>query len=392
MSMELPVYNCKIDEDINDETGIVAISFVDCPANEVDFVALREENEIHLNKNVQKQILTGVVLKPEQLIYRNSSQMGECYIKFSSHDIEKISQKMMRTGVALHNTTHQHQIPLKGNYLTELWIVENPENDKSNALGFKNLPKGTLMCSYKVEDKDYWNNEVMTGHVKGFSLEGLFAQELNFSKHNNKINNDMSKTNKKKESLIKKIGRLLLDIDAVESEDTTGSGEQALKFDLEDGNIAVVSEDGFATVNEETMSAGKHKLADGNLLVIGEGGKYLGTESPSDEANNSNEAAAAEALKKQKKEVKMEGEGEPTTSELQAKIAEMQQLIDDLQAQLDAAQGALETTKEEITELKKVTPSSNPVTQKLSKEQYESLSHSERMALALNQSMQNKKK
>ncbi len=80
---------------------------------------------------------------------------------------------MMKTGLPLHSTTHQHNQNLSGNYLIELWIVENPQNDKSNELGFKNLPKGSLMASYKITDENYWNNEVMTGNVKGFSLEGF---------------------------------------------------------------------------------------------------------------------------------------------------------------------------------------------------------------------------
>ncbi len=163
--MNIPVYNCLIDENIDDATGIYAISFVDCPANEVDFVKLRRQQTEYLNRDAQRQILTGVVLKPEQLIYRNTPQMGEYYIKFSAEQIRKIAQKMMRTGVALHNTTHQHAEPLAGNYMIELWIVEDPERDKSHALGFTDLPQGTLMCSYKIEDRNYWDEQVMAGHV-----------------------------------------------------------------------------------------------------------------------------------------------------------------------------------------------------------------------------------
>ena len=168
--MNIPIYNCIVEDGVNDITGIYAISFVDSPANEVDFIALKQEAKtpVYLNKNDQKQILTGVVLKPEQLIYRFSEQLGEYYIKFSAEQIERIAQKMMKTGLALQHTTHQHEKPLKGNYLTELWIVENPELDKSKALGFQDLPKGTLMCSYKIEDSEYWKNEVMTGHVRRF--------------------------------------------------------------------------------------------------------------------------------------------------------------------------------------------------------------------------------
>lgn len=129
--MNIPVYNCLINENIDDESGIYAMSFVDAPANEVDFVALsKQPRREYLSTDTKKQILTGVVLRPNQLIYRNDAHLGEYYIRFSADQIEKIAHKMMRTGIALHNTTHQHQAPLKGNYMTELWIVENPEKDK----------------------------------------------------------------------------------------------------------------------------------------------------------------------------------------------------------------------------------------------------------------------
>lgn len=65
------VYNCIIDE-VDDTTGIYAISFVDMPANEVDFVALRKQSpqNTQLSRDNQKQVLTGAILKPDQLIYR----------------------------------------------------------------------------------------------------------------------------------------------------------------------------------------------------------------------------------------------------------------------------------------------------------------------------------
>ena len=153
--MKLPVFDCLINENLEDESGIYAISFVDIPANEVDFVTLsaQKAKQELLCRDPKKQILTGVVLRPEQLIYRNDKNLGEYYIRFGAEEIEKIARKMMKSGVALHNTTHQHQQNLKGNYLTELWIVEDPEKDKSLALGFEPQTKGTLMCSYKIEDK-----------------------------------------------------------------------------------------------------------------------------------------------------------------------------------------------------------------------------------------------
>jgi len=172
MKKKIPIFEAKIGG--VDDTGIYAISFVDYPANESNFVALARARTVKLQLNAKKQILTGVVLIPDQLIYRNDEEMGEYYLKFTASDIEKIANKMMRTGLALNNTTHQHDAQLKGNYLTELWTVTDPQRDKAVALGLGELPAGTLLASYKITDPTYWRDEVQSGNVKGFSLEGLF--------------------------------------------------------------------------------------------------------------------------------------------------------------------------------------------------------------------------
>lgn len=390
--MNLPIYNCIIDDNEDDVTGICAISFVDCPANEVDFVALQKNSEhILLNRDTKKRILTGVVLKPEQLIYRHSEELGDYYIKFSAEQIEKIAQKMMRTGVALHNTTHQHQTPLSGNYLTELWIVADPRTDKSKALGFEDLPKGTLMCSYKVENERYWNTEVMTGHVKGFSLEGFFNQQPDISKIKNQMNVNMNKK-RPKQTLLGRIARMLLDIEAVEKADVTASGTPYVVFVLADGKEAYVDEDGFATLDGEQMPAGEHQLANGNLLVIDEQGQFTETREASEDKTKPEETKAPQTLKRSKARHKL-ATFEPKTAEaLKAKIAEMQQTIDQLTKTLEDAQSMLKSTKGQVEEMRKKTPSAHPAVQlSHTTKNAGDMTTAERMAAALNQTINRKK-
>jgi len=387
--MNYPIYNCLI-EDEDDVTGINAISFVDCPANEVDFVMLEsQQQEIRLNRDAQKQILTGVVLMPEQLIYRRNDKLGDHYIKFSAQEIEKIAQKMMRTGIALHNTTHQHQTPLSGNYLTELWIVEDPQNDKSRALGFENLSKGTLMCSYKVEDKAYWDNEVMAGHVKGFSLEGFFNQQPYKVNIKNKKNVNMNKK-RPKQSFLSRLTRMLLDIEAVSKADTTASGTPYVVFVLADGNEAYVDEDGFATLDGEQMPAGEHKLANGNLLIVDDQGQFVETHEPSQDKTEPVEEKAPQTLKHRGQKL---SEFDPKTAEaLKAKIAEMQETINALTTSLEDAQKLLEDTKGQVEEMRRKTPSAHPATHLSGTTKVlGEMTTAERMAAALNQSINRRK-
>ncbi|MDR2954504.1 MAG: XkdF-like putative serine protease domain-containing protein [Prevotella sp.] len=393
--MKIPVYNCIIDEYEDDGSGVYAISFVDSPATQVDFIALGKEKEVLLSKNATKQILTGVVLKPEQLIYRNSPEIGDFYIKFPAQEIEKIAHKMMRTGVALTSTTHQHQLPLNGNYLTELWIVEDPACDKSKALGFNELPKGTLMCSYKIEDENYWKNEVMTGNVKGFSLEGFFNQEIALAKMTkNPTNKNANMTNKKKKSstLLGRLKNLLLDIEAVTKADATTSGTPYVIFVLADGKEVFVDEDGFATMDGEQAAAGEHKLANGNLLVIDEQGQFVETREASEDKTKPEDAKAPETLARKKANRQLAGFDPKTTEAVKAKIAEMQLTIDELTQALNEAQSLLEDTKGQVEEMRRKTPSTRPAVQMANSHKDTSeMTTAERMAMALNQTINRRK-
>lgn len=358
--MKLPIYDCIIDDNPDDISGIYAMSFVEDPANEINFVALaKQQQKVYLNKDTQKQILTGVVLRPEQLIYRSDARLGEYYIKFSASQIEKIAQKMMRTGIALQSTTHQHQASLKGNYLTELWIVEDPANDKANALGFSNLPKGTLMCSYKIEDTNYWQTEVMGGKVKGFSLEGIFEQEkITMSKSNNK-----NKMKRKKLGYLQKKGLLALGLskiqldalEQVESGDATNSGNTVVIFTLENGQDAIVDIDGFVTLDGEQMPAGEHLLANGNVLVVDENGNFVETKATADSAAANSKTTAPQTLTKHRNmKYKLDDTTSQTEDDLKAEIEELKAQIEKLEAELEKA-------KSETTRLRRVTPSAQSI-------------------------------
>lgn len=397
MNRNLPIYKCEIDESLNDDTGIFAISFVDFPAVEVDFVALskqKKETKLHLNQD--KQILTGVVLIPDQMIYRyNQATQEEYYITHSAESIEKISHKMMRNSIVLHNTTHQHEDQLAGNYLTEMWIIQDPSNNKSNTLGFKDLPKGTLMCSYKITDNDYWNNEVKTGNVKGFSLEGYFYQEKlsktnknqlsidkRFRNNKRKNTNKMNKNKNKNTNLLSKIGRFFLDIEDVEIADATDSGENFRIFTLADGSEVYVAEDGYCTINDEQAPAGEHLLSDDSIIVIDADGMLVET---TDEPTIEEPATP---------EVELESD-EAFTVDINGTSYEVDEAVatyvGDLLAKIADLEGTVADDAIELKKLRKVTPSARPanVKQNTQKVSYQKMTRDEKLAFQLSQ-FQNK--
>lgn len=396
--MNIPVYNCLIDENTEDQSGIYAISFVDVPANEIDFVTLAKQPKLErLNRDSKKQILTGVVLRPDQLIYRNDPR-GEYYIRFSAEEIEKIAQKMMRTGIALQNTTHQHQNPLEGNFLTELWIVENPQHDKSQALGFADLPKGTLMCSYKIADKHYWDTQVMTGNVRGFSLEGFFFQEISNNKTiksitNQKQNEKMNQRNKKMGTLLSRISQFFLNIQAVEKADSTSSGTAYVLFTLADGKEVYIDADGFATLDDEQLSAGDHPLADGNILVVDDQGQFIETKEAATTTSNPSQTTAPEILKRVNRhqledQIVPQPEDEESTDGESTEI--LKQKIADLEAKLAELANLAKEANTEVQKLRSQTPSSMPATAMAACRRMSEMKRYEQMAQALSMTIRNR--
>jgi hypothetical protein len=58
-------------------------------------------------------------------------------------------------------------------------LITEVKNDKSMNYGF-NFPKGTWVISMKVNNDEIWN-KVKLGEVKGFSIEGYFADKYEMS-------------------------------------------------------------------------------------------------------------------------------------------------------------------------------------------------------------------
>ena len=164
-----------LDED-QEMAGIEAISIVESPAIEADFVALKADEIKLAEVDKEKKILMGALLIPNKPIFRNSDDQDDYYIYFSKDTVEKASQLYLKNGNQ-NNTTLEHQHSLSGLTLVESWLVVDEKFDKSRKYGM-NVPIGTWMGSVKVNNDDVWNDYVKTGKVKGFSIEGYFADKM----------------------------------------------------------------------------------------------------------------------------------------------------------------------------------------------------------------------
>ena len=158
--------------------GIDAISLVDRPAIELDFIALKEQRvqfaEVDADKKISDRTSTcarqahfpqergGRVLR--LLLEEHGTQGAELYLKHGNQ--------------AKHTLEHEHQI--HGLTVVESWIVENKEQDKSHLYDL-DVPVGTWMVAVKVDNEAIWQEWVKEGKVKGFSIEGYFTQAVKMS-------------------------------------------------------------------------------------------------------------------------------------------------------------------------------------------------------------------
>jgi hypothetical protein len=169
----MKLYELQI-EDAEDE--VFAISFVESPAIEMDWIAFGKEETLFAAVDNEQRMLIGPILIPDKKILRIDGE-GQPYNVFLSKDtVKKVAQNYLMKRYN-DKATLEHDTPINGKvHLVESWIKEG-KLDKSNVYGL-NVPEGAWMGMFKVADEKIWKDYVKTGKVKGFSIEGLFSHNL----------------------------------------------------------------------------------------------------------------------------------------------------------------------------------------------------------------------
>ena len=246
--------------------GVFAISLVNAPATGEHYIAMAKQEKIVKFAKVdeEQRILMGLVLQPDQLIYRVDEDGNEFEMFFSAETIKDFSQNFFQSGFQL-NSKLEHDEPIEGVTFVESWLVENPKVDKSAAFGLE-YPKGSWLVSMKVDNDDIWNNYIKTGELKGFSIDGMVElEEVNF-----KSNIQMSKSNKNILALLKQI------VSGAEQEvevtlGSVKSGELDIQFDgetLEVGTAVFLIADDEEKVQ---LADGTYKIDDAGEIVVKDG-------------------------------------------------------------------------------------------------------------------------
>ena len=246
--------------------GVFAISLVNAPATGEHYIAMAKQDKIVKFAKVdeEQRILMGLVLQPDQLIYRVDENGDEFEMFFSAETIKDFSQNFFQSGFQL-NSKLEHDETIENVTFVESWLVADPKKDKSAAYGLS-YPVGSWLVSMKVDNDDIWNNYIKTGELKGFSIDGMVElEEVNF-----KSNIQMSKSNKNILALLKQI------ISGAEQEvevtlGSVKSGELDIQFDgetLEVGTAVFLIADESEKVQ---LADGTYKIDDAGEIVVKDG-------------------------------------------------------------------------------------------------------------------------
>ena len=161
---ELKTIELIIDES-NDKYEVDAISLVESPAIEEDFIALSKEEIRFKAIDEDKRILVGLALVPDK------NEQGLYNIIMSRETVKKAAHLYLKR-LKLNNATLEHESDVSGVSVVESWMVEDIAMDKLNLYGVKPI-EGAWAVIMKVDNEDVWN-DVKLGKYLGFSIEGVF--------------------------------------------------------------------------------------------------------------------------------------------------------------------------------------------------------------------------
>jgi hypothetical protein len=160
--------------------GVFAVSLVEEPAIEEDFVALSTDRIELKVADEERKVVVGLALVPEKKIYR--FMKGKEFNIFFSKDTISKAQELYMKKLNLNNVTAEHEEKVTGASVIESWIVEDSKNDKTNLYNLK-ATEGSWAIMMKIDNEELWS-KVKSGEFKGFSIEGIFGgfEQLEASK------------------------------------------------------------------------------------------------------------------------------------------------------------------------------------------------------------------
>ena len=181
---QLPHYLLTLDE--TGDLGIQETSFVEYPATGLGFLAFEEEKVEHKFARIDEQkyqrLVSGVLMMPKTKYLRQTKEGNFYTVEFSAETLKQALVKYLKEDKAGVVKVEHKGRPLDGFAAVEHWIIED-NTTKSPVLGYTladlgynpdEIPAGTIMKTTYVADEQFWNDQILSGKVSGYSLGGFF--------------------------------------------------------------------------------------------------------------------------------------------------------------------------------------------------------------------------
>ena len=187
--MRLPVYRLIIDHETE---GMDFMGLVDTPAHGKKWATMAKAPKAIPVKQVfdgEKQVVTGVAIATDLMIYRRDSDGYEYNVYLTKADVFEIMKMFAKKGYHNNvNLMHDQNQKVKDAYLLESYFIWDNKKNIPEAFAGQNLQPGSLIFSYWIEGKKSW--EFVKNNGTGFSLEGWFKElPVKFVNNKPKINN-----------------------------------------------------------------------------------------------------------------------------------------------------------------------------------------------------------
>lgn len=176
------IYYVTLDE--NEEFGLKAVSLVDDPAIETNFLCFEnEKSETIMFSKPEEHIITGVALRADMPVYRRKPDGTPFYIVWTKDVIKQFVERYAKKGM-YNNVDLQHDGNMvDGVYMIESYFINDERGIRPSE--FKDIENGSWIVSYYVEDEKLWNEIVNGNDLNGFSIKAkvkLFEEKFSNEK------------------------------------------------------------------------------------------------------------------------------------------------------------------------------------------------------------------
>jgi len=327
-----------------DEQGVFKISLVKDPAIESTLMHFNAEKPqiLHFTQD-EKRIVFAPAMIPNKLIFRGDVNGENAQVFYTSDTIDQLQKNYFKNGHnSATNINHQSE-DTTGVYPFESWIVEDPSNDKANAMGF-NVPKGTWMMGYKIDNAQVWD-DVKSGNLDGLSIEA----RLGFKEVNNNENYKKQTMNKK--SILKTITDFFM---ANEDKKEFQAGDKKVfAIELKEGEI-LTDEAGEPIVNATIE-------IDSKLYKTDDLGTITAIEEKAPEETQDAEEMADETPADSEAVAETEEPAETSQDDLKAENEQLKKDLATAQEELSKLQAEKVKAETELTEMKAQTPAAEAI-------------------------------